>query len=185
MLACFQKGIEKDDKNEAGAGNSVASQHDDSWDVSSPQETPIHASNQAAEQETSIGASMHATKGDTSLDTSAISNDIDKGVKIPAALYLGGLQWGRSQLVILWYCLVIILSVIILLSYNNATLFEIGNLEKFNWKINESTYCNCNVHFVYTVLYIDLIWKVQRSISRPSPVSVVEESERTQSVPNS
>lgn len=87
MLFCFQEGIEKDEKTEAGAGNSVPSHHNDSLDVSSPQETPIHASIQAAEQETSIGASMHETEGETSLDTSAIASDIDKEVKIPAALH--------------------------------------------------------------------------------------------------
>ena len=45
--------------SEGRAGNSVASQHDDSLVVSLPQETPIHASVQAAEQGTSIRASMH------------------------------------------------------------------------------------------------------------------------------
>ena len=92
MLAYFQKGIKKDEKNVARAGYSVALEHEDSFDVSSLQGKPKHASIQAEKQEATIGASLHATKGDSSLDTSAISNDIDKGLKIPAALHLSGLQ---------------------------------------------------------------------------------------------
>lgn len=70
-----------DDKTGTEADDSVASQHDDSLDVSSAQDTSIDASVQEAEQDTSIDASMHETEGETSLDTSAATNDIDEGVQ--------------------------------------------------------------------------------------------------------
>lgn len=62
----------EDGKTEAEADNSVASQHDDSLDVSSAD---------VIEQDTSMDASMQETEGETSLDTSAVVNDIDEGVE--------------------------------------------------------------------------------------------------------
>lgn len=69
----------KDEKTEveAEADDSITSQHNDSLDVSSAQDTSIDTSVQEAEQDTSIDTSMQETEGETSLDTSALTNDIE------------------------------------------------------------------------------------------------------------
>jgi len=67
----------EDGKTEAEADDSVASQHDDSMDVSSADIT---------DQDKSMDASVQETEGETSLESSAVVNDIDEGVEAAANL---------------------------------------------------------------------------------------------------
>ena len=67
----------EDGKTETEPDDSVASQHDDSMDVSSADVT---------DQDKSMDASVQETEGETSLDTSAVVNDIDEGVEAAANL---------------------------------------------------------------------------------------------------